>query len=168
MTKPWVIVLIVVVCCAITGGVVFLVTSDSDEATPVDRDDAEDVELPPPDREVVPEGADLLTGDAALVATFRDTSQPLLDITANTPAGEREEICTAVAEDLGDEVGPGALLDAALAIPDPTLSELAVNDRTARSDLLVACVDGDADGIDAGLAQVAAIDVLFERRIEEL
>jgi hypothetical protein len=168
MKKPWMVVLAIVVCCAVTGGAVFLLTTGTDEGGTVVAEDPEAVELPPPDREEVPEGTDVLAGAAALVATFRELSQPLLDITANTPAGQREEICDAVAEDLGDQVDPGELLEAALAIPDPTLSELAVNDRTARSDLLVACLDGDAEGLEAGLDQVASIDVLFERRIEEL
>lgn len=158
----------VALAAGVAVGIVVGGGDDGDDRPRVDPEVAATVPLPPPDPNRVPTGSDPLAGPAALVRTFRELSAPLLELRADTPAGERERVCTDVADVLGAEVDPTALLEAALAIPDPTLSELAVSDRRARADLIVACVAGDRDGTDDAIAQSLAIDVLFERRTEEL
>ncbi len=111
--------------------------------------------------------ADQLEADASLVTRFRQISAPLLTLSTVSNDSERRSICRGIAERLGAEVPPDALLDAALDISDPILSELAVSDRTARSDLLVACLEGNRSMTSSGLQQVKAIDVLFTRRLEQ-
>ena len=63
---------------------------------------------------------------------------------------------------------PTELFDAVLGIPDATLAELAVNDRAARSEALVACGGRDGQRFDEALAGVVAIDELFEQRLADL
>jgi hypothetical protein len=70
-----------------------------------------------------------------------------------------------VASELVRSVKPDELYDAAAGIPDPLLAEIAVNERAARSKLLVACGKGDDETVDAVLRAVVALDASFAEQI---
>ncbi len=109
-----------------------------------------------------------LSGKAALVAEFREASSPLLSLKRDMSPEERHAVCRSVAEELNKEIDPSALLIAALSVPDPELSELAVDDRVARSDLLLSCGARDELGTVTALKSARAIDTLFKDRLSEL
>lgn len=156
---------VVLVGVGVAVGVLISTEDSSDEPRP-DPEGAETVELPDPGPDAPPVEL-ILTGEAALVAEFRDITGPLLDLDAASEA-DRLAVCQTVAAALNDRVDPDALLEAASAIPDPLLVELATDARVAVSETLVACGEGDAAATDEGLLGVAAIDVLFTRRLEQL
>lgn len=108
-----------------------------------------------------------LAGPGSLVLTFRALSAPLVGLETTADSDARLAVCRRVAGDLNAQVDPGKLLTAAQAIPDPLLSELAVNDRSARSNALVACGKRDRAATDDALSAVDAIDVLFTRRMKQ-
>lgn len=155
-----------VVVVAAAAGFLLGRGDDSARLAAPDPDVAASVSLPPlpPD---APPADTVLTGDAALVARFRALTAPLLDL-AGVDGAARRRVCEAVASDLNAEVDPGALLAAAGAVTDPLLSELALDARAAVSATLVACGADDKAATDEGLLAVAAIDVVFTRRLEQL
>lgn len=101
-----------------------------------------------------------LREDGALYLEFRRLSAGLLALDEVADADARRARCVEVARALDASVDPIALYDAAVSIPDPVLAELAVNDRTARSNALVACNDGDVPATDAAIASVREINKL--------
>ncbi len=154
----------------VVGAVLIGVTIGKRDAGPGPRADpaeAERVVLPEPEPDS-PSADDVLTGSAALVATFRELTAPLLQLDSVAGVNGRYAVCAEVAEALNGDVDPVALLEAAGAISDPVLSELAANQRVALSDTLIACGARNAEATEEALRDVLAIEVLFDRRMGQL
>lgn len=110
----------------------------------------------------------LLTGPAALVGVFRRLSAPLLTIDSSMNTNDRAVLCRDVATALDAQVDRDKLLDAAMALPDSALAEIAVSERRARSDVIVPCVGKDRNVTDDALKTARAVDAAFNKRVGEL
>jgi hypothetical protein len=108
-----------------------------------------------------------LTSDGAIIGQFRQGALPLRQLSTATPMVARRSVCELVASNLGS-VSPYALLQAALGVPDTTLQELTLDDRTTTSNALVACGRGDKQSMDSSLTSLHAVDALTQRRLREL
>lgn len=136
-------------------------------------DDDEEVIPTVSDEEIVsgsssPAAEKALRGEAALVSAFRRISAPLLELNTKTTVSEQKRVCADVADKLGAAVDPVKLLEADYAIQDAQLRELALGDRTARSDLLLNCLAGDQRATLTSVKQVRTINTLFIRRLQQL
>lgn len=158
-------VVVLIVVAILVGVMIGRGDGGSDQRA--DPAEAERVVLPEPEPDS-PSAEDVLTGSAGLVGTFRELTAPLLELDSDVDDDDQYAICADVAEDLNRDVDPVALLEAAGAISDPLLSELAANQRVAVSDTLVACGARNASATELSLRGVLAIEVLFDRRMEQL
>ncbi len=101
-----------------------------------------------------------LGGEGKLVATFRDVSFDLVALDAVNP-DERLATCERIASALDASVDPTGLYEAASGIPDAALAEIAVNERSARSALLIACANNNEGALRQALSEVKALDEAF-------
>jgi hypothetical protein len=136
-------------------------------AQPTSTLSAAQVSLPAVSGETKSASARYLAGPGALYVTFRDVSSPLLTLAAADHATAADvATCTDVGTRLTTSVNPGQLLTVAQQIPDQTLATLALDERSARADLLRACVAGR---LPVELVRsVADANTLVNRRLEEL
>lgn len=158
-----------VIALIIVAAAAILVLRNDDEERmprpePIDPQSA--ATLPLPSSSTPPPKAGYLSGDASLVQDFRDLSAPLLLIDIDAQPSSWRPLCEKVAEDLWRRVSPEDLASAAASIDDPVLAELELGERTARSDLLLACMEGDRSAVRSYLGQAQSIDVLVRRRLE--
>lgn len=112
--------------------------------------------------------ARLLIGDTELVGKFRDLSRPLLILGTEPDPGRRVAVCMRVADALNESVPGDTLLVAIASLQDHDLAELAVDEVTARNDLLADCIARDAAATDADVEQVATLDTMFTDRLAQL
>lgn len=145
------------VSCALVGSVVAVAACSGDSRTDRDASSSKGATAV----------ADYLAGDGSLVAKFRDLSAPLLEL-GHVDASERQRACEAVAADLDASVDPSDLYEVAAAMPDPDLAEIVVDERAARSALLIACGAGDTARVPDALNQVVALDKAFRARMDNL
>jgi hypothetical protein len=115
----------------------------------------------------VPRPVTALSGEAAIVSKFRTIVQPLLSIEENASSQTLDEACAQVHADLNTQIPPAQLDKAAGAIADGELMSLALTERTAINDLIVACTRGDTTATSKALALARAVDTAFENRTTE-
>ncbi len=125
------------------------------------------VNLPPMDPGGKAAVSTYLAGPGKIFLDFRDISAALLTLPASDPAPtDAVQTCNDVGSRLTSSVDPSRLLTAAQGIPDATLAELAVDERSARADLLRACIAGH---LPTDLVRsAAATSSLIDRRLQEL
>lgn len=104
-----------------------------------------------------------LAGPGALVITFRNISDPLLALGGELDPDRRLDLCRSIAGELNANVDPTSLFEAAAGIPDPPVAGMALNERTARSRVLVACGAGDDAAVADALATAVAADQHFRQ-----
>jgi hypothetical protein len=176
MRRRWVVLFLLLVVGAIGGGV-YSARSESDTDTAATRKSttASPPKATPPvaSQAPLPEGTPTavrayLEGEGRLILEFRSVSAGLLDLPGVADLEARHSICSRIAGELDARVNPSDLLRAASNIPDASLAESAINDRTARSEALVSCGERNREATDSALRAVAAIDTLFEQRLKEV
>lgn len=106
-----------------------------------------------------------LEGPGRLILDFRNLSAPLTTL-HEVEEGEQRAVCERVGKALDASVSPDALYTAAIGVPDSNLVELLVDDRSARSEALVACWNGDPPALREALRSLRTIDELVRRRLE--
>jgi hypothetical protein len=109
-----------------------------------------------------------LEDQGKLVLVFRHLSAPILIIPKSANAPMALAVCRQVAGDLNAHVDPAKLGEEAASIPDATLSEVALDERTVRSSALVACGHGDLSTMQAELTRARSLAASFSARLESV
>jgi len=109
-----------------------------------------------------------LNGPGRLVLTFRQLSAPLLSIRSGTAHTTDLQICEKVASRLNKIVNPTTLGAEAAKIPDSQLAQVALDERTVRSSLLVACGQGDTEKMTAELTRAHYLNSQFTKALDSI